>query len=527
MHLAEELFSLTEGVVRRQKTVLPDGTRYLSMDRISALVIATQNLRWLPERIRAKSVDKALKAMFERIFSKAGDGSSKGLTLENIGVMRSEFLRWAFVQMRLSQSFHMDRIERENMAPKAPSLAPSFFVPMDVKRQMATLTDADWRHFLKIKGLARPLFYDNLNRVNLTWDEDWQRLKDVHEFNNLSMMNVFRTLVWSMFRGYASESRRRLDWESGLKSPELQRFYEDVRDLAVDLTLADDRVRNTGSRAFIEGNLFTYAADGVAFDVNKSRLSFVESMELLAFLYSGGRTSSDFYWQLRGTDIKPPLCAFGRAHDLNGDPTLERGCVKRELGDLIVHYGANMPGMNEYMRTAPVQERDLLVKNLLDSAFSPKNSSKEYVEYNELSIIAVVLHYLEAVMTRFDGNRDGLLKTDEVRKAMPIFRGFIQRFAKDALKTVLSDADADKVFLYILVYKEIPSGSWGGQFWIWWMGSNPTVSLNRAELSTVFRVIVAKIFDTAPVEQQKLSAACQDSGMPLEALRPPDCDVHL
>jgi hypothetical protein len=533
MHLAEEVFTLTEDAVRKQKCLAKGAecVPTLSMVQISSLVAAAQNLKWVPSNVRAQSVDRVLHALLDKVFAKADNETSKGLTLENVAIMKSEFYRWAYVQMRLTSNFNLERIQREESRPKAPSLTSSFFVPLDVKARLATLKDADWEHFLKIKQLARPLFNDNLNRVTLVPGEDLERFKVVHEFNNLSMMNVFRTMVGAMFRGYAAESNRRLDWGAGLKSEELQRFYEDVRDLAVDLSLADERVKNTGSRAFIEGNLFTYAADGVAFDINKSRLSFVESMELLAFLYSGGRTSSDFYKKLRGENNRPGLCQTGGGLDLNDEPKLDRKCVGKQMGNLIVDYGVNMPGMNEFMRTAPVEERDLLVKNLMDSAFSPKNSHTDWVEYSELSIMAVVLHYIEAVLTRFDANRDGVLTNPEIRKAIPVFVGYIQRFAKDRLGHSLSDRAAQGAFLYILLYKQVPT-AWNiikiydlslDMAWEWdvrgvkvRVDMNQPLRLNRAELSTVFRVIVAKIFDTAPVaEQIKLlsaphPAACQE-----------------
>jgi hypothetical protein len=493
MHLAEEIFTLAEDALKVQKN------QTLTIKQFKSMVSAVQGLRWVSVKIRDESVERLMHALLDRVFIKEGHPRPDGINKDNLALMKSEFYRWAYVQMRLANDFNME-LAKQNAQPKAPSLQSSFFVPLDVKARLVTLKEADWEHFLKIKQLARPLFNDNLERVTLVPGEDLGRFRLAHEFNNLSMMNLFRSLVGAMFRGYSAESNRRLDWAAGLKSEELQNFYVDIRDIAVDLTLADDRVKNTGARAFIEGNLFTYAADGVSFDLTKSRLSFVESMELLAFLYSGSKTSTDFYKQLRA------LCPNFGPLDRNGDPRLERACVSKQMGELILKYGINMPGMNDYMKQAPVRERDILVQNVMDSAFSPRNcpdqknipACKHWVEYSEISVTAVVLHYLEAVLTRFDSNRDGMLNSGEVNLAMPIFRGYIQRFAKDVLGENLSDVDADRVFTYILVYKQIPTSSWYDKFWVWWNGTNKSLNLNRAELSGVFRVIVGKIFATAP-----------------------------
>lgn len=544
MHLAEELFQLSKEAVSRQ-----GGT--LSTDQIGKVITAAQNLQWIPSNVRHESVEHVLHALLERVFAKKGGKKPQqdGLTEDNLNIMRKEFHRWAQLQLRLISNFNMARIERENSKPRTPSLAASFFVPVDMKAGLSGVSDADWEHFLEIKDSklrARPLFNDNLSRVTLVPEQDLKQFKLFYEFNNLSMMNLFRTMVGVLFRGYASESTSHLDWGAGLKREELQQFYMDIRDIAVDLGFADKRVTDTGRRAFIEGNLFTYAAEGLADDISKSRLSFVETMELLAFLYSGSRTATDFYNQLRGVEesaggqpAKPGLCQKGGGLDQYGQPKLDRDCVTRNLGKLIVEYGVNMPGMNHYMSNAPEPERDLVVKNIMDSAFSPENCKTDripvdecakWVEYNELSIMAVVLHYLEAVLTKFDTNGDGILVNDEVRRAVPVFAGYFQDFARTRMNQNLTEREAAGAFLYILKYKKIPS-MWSiitiydmsfDQQWEYTIGGykfrldfNRSMQINRAELSSVFKVIVAKIFDTKPVAESQsrgpAPAPCQDA----------------
>jgi len=488
MHLAQELFTLTEEALKRQEN------ETMPMAQLITIMTAAQDMRWIYPSIRVKSVESALNAAFDRMFADERANShfrAGGLNAKALGLIKYEFYRWAAVQMQLATNFNAQARLHGLGKPRVPNLQNNVFIPLDVRAKLRNVRDADWDHFLKVKSLTRPLFNDNLTRVTLVQSEDLPRFKLVHEFHNLSMMNLFRSAVGVVFRGYSADARRQMDWAAGVKSEEAQKFYEDVRDLMVDLTWADRRNKNVGSRAFIEGNLFTYSADGLNADPAKSRLSFVESMELLAFLYSGSKASTDIYFRLL------EVCRHGGGLDQNGDPKVDRSCVSQRLSGLILDYGLNMPGLHEFMRQAPVAERDLLVKNLIDSSFSPKNSDTLWVERNEVSIMAVVMHYMEAVLTRFDANRDGALNNKEIEKAVPVFAGFIQSFAKEKLKKDLSVKQASDVFIYILAYKQIPS-SWN-MFWFW---STPTMNLNRAELSTVFRVIVAKIFETAPVQEQ-------------------------
>ncbi len=514
LHLGHTLFDLAEEAVHRQPN------KVLTIAQVNSLVASAQKLGWLPARVRAQSVEKFTRALIDRVFADekavAGRNQGEGVSLQTLTLARYEFYRWAYIQMQLDQRYNPER----NANGGVPSLHSNFFIPAHVQNKLRNMRDADWEHFLKIRTLTRPLFNSNLSRATVAHPTDSQQQDPLeHGFHNLSVMNLLRSSVGLLFRGYGEMPGRRWDWNSTLKSESLQAFYEDIRDLAVDLTLADPRVENTGARAFIEGNLFTFSGDGVAFDVNRSRLTFVEAMELLALLYSGGQMSTDAYKALKDK------CKNGPA-DGNGDAMIERACVLERVPEMIELYGANLPGMHQYVRTAPVEERFTLAKNILDSAFSPKSrvegvppeSRIEWVERSELAIVAVVLHYLEAVTIRFDANRDGVLTSDELRKAVPVFSGFIQRYAKDKLQKDLSVRDAEGVFLYILAYKSFPT-SWN-TLRVWWLSYdlqwefdfgwgwklpvniNQNIKLTRAELSSVFRVIVAKLFDTVPVAEQ-------------------------
>lgn len=531
LHLGHTVFDLVEDAIHRQPT------KSLSIAQIKAIVASAQKLGWLPAKIRAESVERFTRALVDRIFADekavAGRNQADGLNLQTLTLMRYEFYRWASIQLQLDQRYNPEAKANGGV----PNLRSNFFIPPDVRHKLRNMRDADWEHFLKVKNLMRPMFNSNLNRATLVPDKDFASHELDHDFYNLSVMNLLRTSVGLLFRGYAELPGRRWNWNSTLKSESLQAFYEDVRGLAVDLALADPRVENTGSRAFIEGNLFTFAGDGVAFDVNRSRLTFVEAMELLSLLYSGGQMATEVYRSLIGR------CRSGPA-DIHGDATVERACVRRLMVEVIDENGGNLPGLQAYLRSAPVTERDLLAKNVLDAAFSPKNSHLEWVERSELSIVAVVLHYLEAVMIRFDHNRDGQLTSDELRRGVPIFAGFIQRYAKDKLQKNLSARDAEGVFLYILAYKSFPTSwnalriwylsyDWQYEFdfgWGWKLpvNFNQNIVLTRAELSSVFRVIVAKLFDTVPVAEQMRILNRQSTPAPcqtIEQLKAGECTL--
>jgi hypothetical protein len=274
----------------------------------------------------------------------------------------------------------------------------------------------------------------------------------------------------------------------------MEKFYDDFREIGIDLGFVDPRNVKTGSRVFIEGNLFTYSSDGLMPEVAdiRGKMSFVETMELLAFLFSGGNLSMKLYDSLKEKCTRGPL-------DLGNREKLDRVCVAAELAGVIDREFGTLPSMKKYFASLGPLEREQYVQNLLDTAFNPANSDKNWVEMSELSTIAVVSHYAEAVMTRFDTDESGTLTNPEIDQAVELFRGFIKWLAAEKMGKVLSDDDAGAVFYYILANKELPEGVWAGLS-VWWTSlfGAGEVTLTRYDLSVVFKVIISKLTEQQP-----------------------------
>lgn len=495
--LAREVFKLTEQSILQQ-----DGGT-VTFEQFDDLTQAVQKLHWLPEKVRPSSVQTALRGLITRVLGNpdvpAGRRKSRGLRIAELVRARELFDRWADVQDQIEINYGKDRSAQNRSAPNL-KMRPVMNTAVRSKLQ-SLAADSDWDEFLRVRDLIkRPLFPDELYRIWLIPENQspGRGVRLEFGFHNLSIMNLLRSGTSLIFRGYAEKSASRTSWDSGITSDEMQAFYSDFREIGIDIGFVDKRNVNTGSRAFIEGNLFTYASDGLVLedDGPRSRLTFIETMELFAFLYSGGAMASDMYDDLQNKCENGPL-------DLNDKPKLRRACVLARLPELLDGLLVNMPGLRQFLRISPEEVRQNYARTMLETAFSPLHSHPEWVEANELSTLAVVLHYSEAVMTRYDVNRDGLLTNSEIGAAVEVFRGFIKKFAKEKLNRDLSDRQAAGAFYYILTYKEMPS-SWTDIFWPSYI-SVGKLSLNRYELSTVFRVIIAKLFDT-PVKKTEVKA---------------------
>ena len=486
VYLGDEVFDLMRTALRRRPGMS------VSFEEINRLFSALHGIGWLPKNLRPSSLDQAVRAFATRM---VGDGSPGGINLKTVSNMEREFYRWAYVQMHLDANYRHETLRMENVVPNLQARVPLFAGLRGKEDAQMQRSAADWVEFSKVKKLMRPLFSDAVPpRVWIVPTSSLEAYGVRHGFTNLSIMNLIRSVMGLVYQGYSSESPPRSLWDWGIKGPEMQAFYMDFRELGIDLQLIDKRNINSGSRAFVEGKLFTYSSKGLLFNGNdgaQGSLNFVEAMEYFAFLYSGGELSEQIYYDLAAN------CKNGPA-DINGKPKVLRACAENHLPHLLdgrppFNYVFNMPGIPAYIYRSNPQVRYGFARILLETARSPA-SDADWVERNEISTMAVVLHYIESVMTRYDSNQDGILTSSELEQAVPVFAGFIKKIALDTQGIALSDGEAHAAFYFILEYKTIPTG-WNypqiikNRIW------TPDLALDREQLASVFRAIIGKLFE--------------------------------
>lgn len=489
---------LEKQVIAHMETALATRSNStVTFDELGRLFQALHVVGWLPKNVRPSSVDRVLKALVNNML---GEELANGLNPIVLNKLHGEFQRWANVQRSLDEQF-----------PHAANSSVPSLQTRAVLGGFRELTDeenADLAEFNRVKTLMpRPLYNDKEPpRVILAPLSKAGYYGVSHGFTSLSIMNLERSLLSLVYHGYSSEARPQSLWDYGIKSHELQAFYVDFRDLGIDLGLIDKRNVNSGNRAFIEGKLFTYSSQGLIYDPDvegsQGRLTFVEALEYFAFLYSGGELSEEL------SDLLAQKCEHGPENDINGRPKVLRACAEYHMPEILSGSEAtfffNMPGLQQYVATLRPVEAHAYGKALLDTAKSPA-SSEEWLERAEVSTMAVVAHYAESVMTRYDRNEDGILDEVEIEDAIPVFAGFIKKVAKDTQKRNLWDSEARAAFFYILVNKTVPTGA----NWLsisWKMVWTPEVALDRAQLADVFKAIISKLFESSEKKAKQNAA---------------------
>lgn len=488
IYLGEQILLFVEESVHRHPS------KTLGFAAIERLVATTSAMGWLPKGWRAESVQQAVRVLINRVF---GDSSvvpserhAQGLTLQALANIKAEFYRWSYVQTSLEQEFYFAPSANSVEVPNLQSLQ---IVSLGVRRRLQGLRGSEWDNFIKVRELVRPLYSTTGDRrVWIAATTELSRYDVRSGFDNLSAMNLLRSAIGLVFRGYAEGSGSQFLWTASIKESELKKVFEELREIAIDVGLVDQRTFNTGNRMFIEGNLFTFGSDGVRTGTGfASELSFSEALELFALTYSGGQMAKGIYVGLEKN------CPRSGPADIRGTLNFARTCVEAHLGQVIVEEMYHLPNLQRFLMGKTAAERRAYAGVLLETAFSTLRSTREWVENSELATLAVITQYSEMAVARFDSNMDGILVNSELEPAIVHFTGYIQKMAAEKLDIRnMSEARARAVLAFILAHKYIPDAdSWSdsGTVWKYEKFGAPNLSLDRIAMAEVFRAIGQKL----------------------------------
>lgn len=508
--LFEDSFNLVDMAIQRHPN------RVIEISEIDRLFETLGHLSLLPFGLQSESLQAIARPLLGRVFGDIqihpDERQLRGLNRYALAQAQAEFSRWSDIQNFLDRHFQPGIHGGSGAAPLWNS-EPHPLMPTEVFRSYS-------QDIERITNEIRPLFKESEKNVFLVEENRLAQYNVTHSFHNLSIMNLIRAAVGLAIRGYATHFNRSWSMDSGLSEHETQQVYDAVQPLGVDLKIMDPRSRNSGKRSFLEANLFTYIGDGInerAGAGSRGHLMiFEETMELLAFLYSGGLLSDQIYKQVtEGFDtpqgrVVCPTQGLG----VHGNPRIERQCLRDHFLDLMRMNNDNMPELSRYIEGLSQERKSELGRFLMDTAFTPHQSDPDYAERSEISIMVMVTHYSESVMTRYNRNLDGILDTEEAWLAYPTFRGFIEKMLRSQCISY-DEGRLRDVFRYIISYGEIPEAS----IWTWfdfvWSSMFWEANLDRGRVIEVFSSVIRSVIqggqhapENATGSPQMTSAAC-------------------
>lgn len=433
-HLAQLNTTVSKGLRWLKDAIARQPGKVIEFARLSELYGSVEKMGWTSSMWPQKAVDKITEAVVTKLLGESElppqQRKARGLTGVHVSRFEQEVMQWYEYQLQIESN----------------TLANTTFFP------------------------TTQLYMDSVKGIYLT--EFNPHGFDMNRFNQ-TVSNALRSVANLVIRGYAAQPKK------GLTREELQFLYLDLRDLLIAWKLADPREFNTGKRAYLEGNLFTYSANGDEF------LDRSELMQLLAFLKAGGQLGALLYGELY------PYC-YDAELDVYGEKSLLRGCVEQRLTDVLGQLTPNMPGFTKFFQNLGRKQRLELVKDVLETIYS-RNSKPEVVESSEITAFAAILQYQEAVFTRYNHNADNALNGAELDTAFETFRGLLKMMAKMTCVD-LSDSRTRLTFNYILNYHEIPEPTL--ETWLIFQRDETPKNIDRIKLNKVFKALIRKIIES-------------------------------
>ncbi|MCB0421234.1 MAG: hypothetical protein KDD61_09565, partial [Bdellovibrionales bacterium] len=243
---------------------------------------------------------------------------------------------------------------------------------------------------------------------------------------------------------------------------------------------------------------------------NRRLLSFKETLDLIAYMYSGGILRDRMYKFFVGK------CGVAISRegtvvvDYSKIPKIERSCVERYFIEGTDLFFIGMPNMIKYLkkRTGPAQNEIVNVFIETSKRFDEPN---EYIEQSELAFLAMIAQYSEALMVRFDTNENQIISNEEIwTYVYPVFRGFIHKMALEKYSRNLTDeGDVRSTFAFIVDHGKLPEGNfdlikiWLNSLFHFDDSMNWDLSMDRGDIIKVFSAVVRASRDTDPKESSK------------------------
>lgn len=292
---------------------------------------------------------------------------------------------------------------------------------------------------------VRPLFQADDNRVFFGTHISDRR----SSFHHLTNMNVMITLSRLLMNGYAEDTQR-VDGMLGVTAVELNTFCHDIRNFGLELKLLDLRKQDVGLQRFMEGNLFTYNANGDRF------LGLKEGVELLSFLVSSNLHSHLIHSEIEGKCSTSPSKIWSR-------PDVDVTCYRDNFLGSFERYMDHMPGLAAHVRGLSSSERVEFARSL-ENAGRWFGASGHPMELGDTEAFVMLFHYLEALFVRYDIDQSGTINIEELRLAFPVFR---RKLAE--ITGFDDDARLWPIFTYMLKFGVPPEETLQGglSFWFW------------------------------------------------------------
>ncbi len=392
---------------------------------------------FVPSRTMGKRLDPA-----DRLSAKGYRTVQGGLTTVNLGVLRDTLLGWIEMQQL------WERLENEAIT-RDPKLQGKPIPIASVRKLWAGYSKTPYQEaWSDLKSLLdRPLptavYPDGRLMMVPTSSVGFDR-------NSFSNLNWKQQVVRTIGYGYVSDPNGlRM---KGVTASQLKEVFDDFWQLTLDLKFLDKTDGDIWKTGFTISNIFLFSSNG------DDRLGFHEAVDLFVFSFAASEISKEM--------IRPDVlatCAHGPLND-SGIPRIKPDCWRGVVRKEYQTYFESIPGWTMTVKGWGADSWNSFLGNA-EKASRKKTNPSGLLMSGEMDRAISIHHYIEALYTRWDSNRDGRLSMEEADKSFFLFKNLLTEAA--AAKGVEAK-DARALFFYLLKYGHPPESISDKLYWLWW-----------------------------------------------------------
>lgn len=335
---------------------------------------------------------------------------------------------------------HLERIYDQGLDPTGVDLDAFVNMAASYAERLDQQGKQDVDRLIGIAKTHRPLFALDENRITFV-----NKLR--YSLHHLSQMHWIRLVAEHVLRSYSSHP----DKDKGTVG-DLKRLVDDYTEIGFALGVIDPTIQGLHEKRFREANLFLFVSNGDEF------MDLAETTEYIAFLFSAGVLSDKIL------NLASSRCP-GNLPDPLGTHWMTARCFRREYyrerNSFWYHFPELVAFFNQKDPRAQVQVLVAMEQGARRYGFSERP-----VGGFDIDGMAGILHFLEALLERYDDDNSQFLNLDELMRGYPVFKRSLAEFGQIDPS---DDGLLKAVLTYTVHHEKAPTRDLKGiAHFLWW-----------------------------------------------------------
>lgn len=407
------------------------------------------------------------------------------VTKEDLDFLKYKFNTWVLTLAKVLESYN----DRSFMSEYA-ELAYEVDYIKDASESAQELYE---EVVLKSK-IYNPMFNDVFSfKTHFVESPEKSLRTETHAVLNHFYQGNLANIVSFFFDTYGKQRGLSREVDKLVTENTVERVYGDIRPIIVAEGIVNPLSCSSGSRSFLEANLFSFSGNG------DSKVDTYEAIQWFGSILSAGTTARDVY---RGA--LDSGCAIPGNAKYQNFAYVDAQCFKEYFKKDYSKHLYHIPGFLDFINGG---DFDKFYNQYFSMVRTCKNN--EYpLSFDEVQYAVALLQYIETLFEVYDQEtsewyfmtrkKNNVLEFSELWTAYGNrFKDVVKRLGEAQSGTELSDMVVDHIFRKLITDKKMPytpDGTWDSA--MWFLGSRRLVDpepYNRLDIYEIFDSVLTAI----------------------------------